>query len=274
MTNGRWRVSVAALMLAVCAGAAMFAAEPPPGGAKQSLGPRHPQVVLEEQRLKEMQAIEQELQSRLGDFDRKLVNIREQMRASNGGRPVEGLRETVAVIQQDAMRVRIDFAGMEARKDVIEKAMAAAREEAAKRADGDAVVSQYRELVKLLELSLKQSQERHKAGVVEGAEVRQAEVALAEAKVKLLERQQAAAGASDVSKLADQLIGLSASLSEARARLGTMEEWLATYERLQRLMDEEQEVKWQMNKLRNMIEHVEKVRLDERLGTIPRRAEN
>jgi len=103
---------------------------------------------------------------------------------------------------------------------------------------------------------------------VEGAEVRQAEVALAEAKVKLLERQQAAAGASDVSKLADQLIGLSASLSETRARLTTMEEWLATYERVQRLMDEEQEVKWQINKLRGMIEHVEKVRLDDRLGVI------
>jgi predicted nucleic acid-binding Zn-ribbon protein len=269
MTIGRWCVAVFGLGLVIVCGTAL-AGQPAAGGNKQALGPDHPAVVQAERRAREVREVEDELRARLAETEKMLERLRAEMRAVNGGRPVEGMRETVTAMQQDAARLRVELFGLEARKDVIEKAMAAAKEQAEKRLDQDPVNAQYRELLKLLEASLNQARDGHKAGVAQASDVRQAEVALAEAKVKLLERQQS--GGADVSKLSDQVVGLSATLSETRARLQTMDDWLTTYERLQRLMDQEQDVRWQMNKLRGMIEHVERVRLDERLGVTRRGA--
>jgi hypothetical protein len=270
MTIGRWCAATYGLALALL-GAAAMGGQPAPGGDKQALGTDHPAVLQAERRTREIQAVEEELRAKLRDTEKELAKLRAEMRAVNGGRPVEGMRETVTTMQQDAARLRVELFGLEARKNVIEKAMAEAKDHAAKKLDQDPVNAQYGELLKLLEASLIQARDGHKVGIAHANDVRQAEVALAEAKVKLLERQQS--GGADVSKLSDQVVGLSATLSETRARLQIMDDWLTTYEKLQRLMDQEQDVRWQMNKLRGMIEHVERVRLDERLGVARRRAE-
>ena len=247
-----------------------------PAGVGRALSAQHPAAVAAQERAAAMQQVEDELRARLRSYEVESQKLREEMRAANGNRPVEGLREAVGAIQQDATRLRIDFAGMEARKLVIEKAIGQAREEADKRAARTDVVSgQLVELVKLLEESAKRTESMVQTGNAPPAEADKARVELTEARVKLLERQQSVlreSGGMDVSKLTDQLTNVSASLIETQARLRAMDEVLTTYERLQRLMDQEQEVRWQVGKLRGMIEHVERVRLDERLGVTRRGA--
>jgi hypothetical protein len=247
--------------------------EPLPTGLRD-LSPQHPAVVLAKERAARMREVEDELRVRLKDYEMEGQKLREEMRAANGGRPVEGLRDAVAGIQRDATRLRIDLAGMEARKQVVEQAIESARKAGAKRASQTDVLSgQLAELVKLQEESLKRVVSLYKTGNVGAADMDKAKVELGEARVKLLDREQAVlreGGGTDVSKLTDQLTNLSASLIETQARLRAMDEVLTTYEKLQRLMDQEQEVRWQVGKLRGMVEHVERVRLDERLG-VPRR---
>jgi outer membrane protein TolC len=167
------------------------------------------------------------------------------------------------------MRLRIDLAGMNARKEVVAKAIDEGRKSAAEQAERDAVAIQLKEVVKLLEDSVRLTQEAFKAGATTPTEARRAEIDLASAKVKLLERQQLVAqqsGAADVTRLADQLRDLSASLVETRARLEATDEVLATHERVQEIVEQEEAARRQIDKLRGMIEHVEKVKLDRRLG--------
>jgi hypothetical protein len=272
-----WAWLAASTLGCVAIGVRAADAPPPAGGEKprttsqqgRDLGANHPQARAEEERAKATAALEDELRMRLKEAEQELRKVRDIMRAVNDGRPVEGLRDTLASIQRDSTLLRIELAGAEARKAVIENSILMARAEAAKRAGTDPVSAQLRELVGLLEQSLKEQQELAKRAVTSNAEVRQAEVKVAEAKVKLLERQQAVmqqSGAADVAKLADQLASVSAQLVETQARLKAMEEMLSIFDKLQRLMEQEQEALWQVNKLRGMVEHVERVKLDRQLG--------
>jgi hypothetical protein len=252
------------------------AADPAPPGEKprtatenRDLGANHPAARAAEVQAQAMRELEDELRMRLRMTELELQKYRAAMRDVNGGRPVEGLRETLASIQKDSTLLRIEFAGAEARKALIEKSIAAARDEAQKRAVSDPVSAQLKDLVGLLEQSLREQQKMAQAAVTSKEDVRNAEVKVAEAKVKLLERQQSVmerAGGADVGRLADQLTAVSAQLVETQARLKAMDEMLSVFDKLQRLMEQEQEALWQVNKLRGMVEHVERVKLDRQLG--------
>ena len=238
-------------------------------GQETRFGAGHPASVAAEQREAEVRAVEEDLRKQLLVAQDELKQIRARMREVNGGRPAEGLRDAASALQRDATRLRIDFAGMSARKEVVAKAIDEARKSAADQSEKDPVATQLKELVGLLEKSARQAEEAYRAGAVPPAEARRAEIDLASGKVKLLERQQSVAqqaGGADVSRLADQLRDLSASLVETRARLEAMDEVLQTQERVQEILEQEEAARRQIDKLRGMIEHVEKVRLDRRLG--------
>src|SRR5688572_15715985 len=129
-------------ILAMVLGRSANAQEQPPRAAGQSqLSPHHPTMVAARERTEAMAKVEDELRARMDAYDHELRKLREEMRAANGGRPVEGLKEAVASIQRDSTRMRIDLAGMQARKDVIEKAIRSARDEAAKRAAQQDVIA-------------------------------------------------------------------------------------------------------------------------------------
>jgi hypothetical protein len=251
-----------------CAALAQDQAKPaqsPEAELERQYAPGHPALIA----AKQMRAVEEELRKQLAAAEIELREIRAKMRAVNGGRPVEGLRETASQLQRDATRLRIDMAGMNARKEVVAQAIDEGRKSAAEQSERDPVATQLKEVIRLLEDSAKQTKEAFNAGATAPTEMRRAEVDLAGAKVKLLERQQTVAqqsGGADVARLAEQLRDLSASLVETRARLEATDEVLATHERVQEILEQEEAARRQIDKLRGMIEHVEKVKLDRRLG--------
>lgn len=141
-------------------------------------------------------------------------------------------------ILTDALKLRIELEGMRARQVTLERTVEELNAAAQKAAAGDEVAQQLQDLVKIKEanytdlkklLDDKGSKEHSvvEAGV---STVRDAEVALLEARVRLADRREAVAARTmtpGAARLRDQLIEIAVSVNETQAKLDAIEKILS-----------------------------------------------
>jgi hypothetical protein len=132
------------------------------------------------------------------------------------------VRAASAGLEQERQRIRLELVGQTARQKALQERVAALADKAATKAASDPIAAELEQIVKLREAEITRYAALEKSGQVPRDEREAAQVQLAEAKAKLLERREAAGRSAGTELLADlnkELITLSIATVENEARL-------------------------------------------------------
>jgi hypothetical protein len=139
----------------------------------------------------------------------------------------EAFRNSIGSLEIERQKLELDLAGMQARRDALDKAVAEQSVRADKAAQSDPVAAELEKIVEIRQKQFEYGQEQARLRTISAAEASTFEAALAEAKARLAERKLAAAGQADVlSAWNRQLLDLTVDVRERQARLDAISKML------------------------------------------------
>jgi chromosome segregation ATPase len=150
--------------------------------------------------------------------------LRDELRKLTGRADVSpgGLREAITRLQEQQEQLQLDEAGAEGRRKGLAVAIDQLTVEVKKKADSDAAAVELEHVLDLRQRELKRTQELAQAHSVSQHDVEEAEIAAADARLKLIEVRRQAIGTTNSESLDAwnrELINLSVAEQERRARL-------------------------------------------------------
>jgi len=193
-----------------------------------------------------------------GDADQKLQALQNQRR----DRPQFGDGPAARYkINEQKQGIVIEIAAKSARMEAIESTLKRLADEGQQSVKTDPIATEMQKLVDVLEKKLAEETERYKAGLSPNGhtDVLAADAALSEAKIRLLERQEAVAhsvGGDKVNELRGQVITLQADLAESQGRLKITSQLADEAARSHALDDELQDEKQKIGDLESKIGQV------------------
>ncbi|MBX7105370.1 MAG: hypothetical protein K1X57_14900 [Gemmataceae bacterium] len=192
----------------------------------------------------------------------ELAKARAELAELTGLRDSHGVREVVGPLQIDVQRLRVEVAGLAARKDALEMSIAKAAAQGRDLAAADPIARELRKLVTLRESVLEGfAKDSHDARSVAMAQ-------LVDTRIKLEERIAILhSGAVSNAKFAERLMETTISLAESQARLKQSEVLLAKLRspQLNMLMEREHNLSRRSDRLSKQIESLESAEFQYRL---------
>jgi hypothetical protein len=157
--------------------------------------------------------------------------VRDELRKQTGRADVspDGIRQAITKLQEQQEQLQLDKAGAAGRYQGLTVAIDELTAQMKKKADSDAAAAELEHVLSLRQQELKRTQELSQARAISQHDLEQAESAVAEARVKLLEVRRQAIGTTNSESLDTwnrELINLSVSEQERRARLDFIEKRL------------------------------------------------
>lgn len=156
----------------------------------------------------------------------RLSELRDELRKVTGRVDVspEGIRATVAGLEQERQRRELQLAGAKARHQALQQAVESSTKRARAKLDSDEIAKQLLKVVELRENEWKRVEQLVGQKVIAQSDVDASAAKLAEAKTALLQRQEAVAGGGasggDADKLVQQMEAEALNVVEAEAVLG------------------------------------------------------
>jgi hypothetical protein len=141
----------------------------------------------------------------------------------------DAVRGAASRLDQERQKITLELAGQAARQRALEERVAKLSDAAAARVDKDEIAAELEKIVKLREREAALHEELKRRGGDSEAAVGAAQVQVAEARARLLERREAAARAAGTDLLGDlnkELVTLTITIAENQARLKYVEQRL------------------------------------------------
>ena len=175
------------------------------------------QISMAEEQLKSTESLQRQA------MDNVSV-MREELRKATGRADVspEGMRQAITRLQEQQEQLLLDEAGAEGRKAGLSEAVKRPSDEIQAKANTDAATDELKQVLTLREKELQRMQELGKAKAVAQKEVDEAQAAVADARLKLIEVRRQAVGTANAESLEiwnRELMTLSVAGLERRARL-------------------------------------------------------
>lgn len=187
---------------------------------------------LEQAKLDDARVVE--TTARIDELQRRLEDERTALRKQTGATDVSpaSIRQSMDAMQMQEEQVKIDLAAKQARSDALAEQIARFSSQIQEKIKADPIAAELQKVVEYQQKQLDLAQQQQKSGTAPQREVDQVASHLAEAKAKLLERQEAAANAAGgdvVSNWNRELMTISIDLAELRARSKALDQQLAAY---------------------------------------------
>jgi hypothetical protein len=194
-------------------------------------------------------ALEQEHQEadmarrKLEEAHQRLLQIRQQLRKLTRRVDVspDSLRAAITRLEDERDRFTLDVEGQTVRRQVIQEAIANIAKTAQAQMNDDRIAAELAKVVAARESDLRRIQQLKSQNLVAETELQNAGVGIAEAKVKLWERQEMvnrSAGGELLTDLNKELAMLSINVSESESRLKRLNQMVAEYAGAVELVDE------------------------------------
>jgi hypothetical protein len=191
------------------------------------------ELVAEEQRQQETPRVAQASEwytSARQEYDSVVQRMREKQ-AVMGGQSPEGLRATLAKLEDERQRLELELAGMQARQKAVEEWIDKTSRQIEVQLKEDPVVAELEKAVAAQEQVVKMTRQRFESGVAPQTDLAAAEAKLSDVKITLLDRRRgpaAASGSTDpLAALTRELQTLSIDTVDRKARLTFVEKRIA-----------------------------------------------
>jgi chromosome segregation ATPase len=195
-----------------------------------------------EQARRQVQEAESELQDARERLSHQEAVIREKTGRVDAS--LAPIREAIPKLEEQRQTLKLEVVGKQARQEALAKTIDRLAKSAEERTRSDPVAEELDKVVKLRIVALERMRKLRENAAVSEAEVAAAEVPIAEARAKLLERREAVAQASGGELLAAlnrELSMISIDVAEAEAKLDSIEKLLKQFGSVQgELSDAEQ----------------------------------
>jgi hypothetical protein len=168
----------------------------------------------------ELDAAREQLERAVKEHRELRAKLREQTGRLNVS--PERIEDQAAELDEEALRLEVEQAAKQARRDALAAAMADASKRVDEQVQRDEIVAELQKIVDSRQKAIERARTLLQQGAIGEGELQQATEALSEARAKLLERQREAAGQAGGDVLADwnrELLSLSVDERELMARL-------------------------------------------------------
>lgn len=224
-----------------------------PGASVQKLEQRRDELSREAERVRDL-----------------LGKLREEVRAQTGrmGTSPQTFRENMARLDQDKQSLEIDLAGLEARRDALANAIAEQTVRLKELVKNDAIVAELEKVEKARIEHVGRLRQLAQAGQASVSDLSAAEAVAAEARAKLLERQEIIAnraGGDQVAAWNRELLNLSIDLVEKRARTEYIAARLGSFLKVDALLSKEERVRDELEHVEQMLRSTREQLEDERV---------
>jgi hypothetical protein len=168
--------------------------------------------------------------------------LAKELREATGAVDVStaSVRDRLASLQTQKESATIELAAKQARSDALANQISNFSSQIQDKIKSDPIAAELSKIVGVRQKEFDRAQSTNKAGGATAGDVDQAMASLAEAKAKLLEREEAAANAAGGDIIAGwnrELMTLSVDLAELRARSKALDDRLATYAKADNYLD-------------------------------------
>lgn len=209
---------------------------------------------------------EREMQDTANRVDKtrnELRRLEDQVREATGriDATTEQVRAAAPKLEEERQALKLAVVGKQARLDAITQTIARLSKAAEQRAKDDAVAVELEKVVNAREVAYQRIKDLYGAGQAGMSELVQAEVPIAEARAKLLERRDAVAqnsGGELLSVLNRELAMVSIDVAEARAKLAALEEQLQRFDGVRDELDGAEQLRLTQTRLLRSLEDAER----------------
>ncbi|MGE5610227.1 MAG: hypothetical protein ACM359_13315 [Bacillota bacterium] len=182
------------------------------------------------------------LSKRLREMDDATESGRQELRKITGQTDVspEALHAAMSKMDQERQALQIDLVAMEARRNALQRTIAEQSKDVMDRVQEDPIANELQTVVKVRTQQLEHLKAQFAAGTAPSSEVSAAAVALAEAKAKLLERQELVrtrAGGDMLAAWNRELLNLSIDRAEKTVRNDYIDKRLAAFRDVDPLLE-------------------------------------
>jgi hypothetical protein len=225
------------------------------------------QIVREfETQLEQSQAryakLREELIAKIKANDTVIPDIQEKLRKTNMRVDLSPDARTVAELklEQERQSLAIDLAGMEARQEALQRTIAEQSNLTMTHVQADPIATELQTLVKVREQQMDKLKAQYAAGLAPSADLSTAAVAMAEAKAKLLERQELVkmrVGGEMVTAWNRELLNLSIDRAEKTAKAKYIEKELHAFRDVDAILTTMSERQEQRQAVQRELENVQ-----------------